>query len=315
MRCQRPGSGLQLGMLSRRAILTAAALVPALAAVRPLIAKPPAARLGVQFFTFNALAATGWDGFSRALQMARDIGFTSIELAGLLGQPVESIRLRGQELGLEFHSFHMGSDQIRAARQPGESIQDVQDRIYTPEGVLEVARINLPIAKQLGCRWGVVAAAGRSNFATAHSTRRLCEAFNEANRLARSLSMNLSYHMHAHDFERVEGTTPFEMMIANTEPSMRFQLDVCWAAAAGIDPAQLIETHHARLVSLHLKDLAANRTESATAGEGILDFDSIRRAAARIQAPLFYVERDGAAGVDGIAEARKAYEFLTRHGW
>jgi sugar phosphate isomerase/epimerase len=127
--------------------------------------------------------------------------------------------------------------------------------------------------------------------------------------------MNLSYHMHPHDFEPVEGVTPFEVMIANTEASMRFQLDVCWAAAAGIDPAELINTHHARIVSLHLKDLAANRTESATAGQGVLDFDAIHKAAARIKSPLFYVERDGGAGIDTMAEARKAYEFLTSHGW
>ncbi len=302
-------------MRTRREFLAAAALLPALTGSGRAFSKIYGHQLGVQFFTFNALASTGWDGFSRAMQMARDIGFRSLELAGVMGQPVASIRDRGKQLGLEFRSFHMGNDQVRAARQPGEPIQDVQNRVYTPQGVLEVARLNLPIAQQLGCQWGVVAAAGRSNFATADSIRRLCEAFNEANSLAQSMSMNLSYHMHPHDFEPVEGVTPFEVMIANTEASMRFQLDVCWAAAAGIDPAELINTHHARIVSLHLKDLAANRTESATAGQGVLDFDAIRKAAARIKSPLFYVERDGGAGIDSVAEARKAYTFLVSHGW
>lgn len=304
-------------MSTRREWLTAAALLPALALAKKAAqyAKRPAFPLGIQFFTFSALAAGGWDAFSRAMQTARAIGYASVEFAGLMGQSVQSIRSRAEELGLELHSFHMGNDQVREARLPGESIHDVQDRVYTPQGVLQVARINLPIAKKLGCAWGVVAAAGRSNFADRDSMGRLCEAFNEANKLARSMSMNLSYHMHPRDFEIVDGISPFEFMIANTDASLRFQVDVCWAAAAGIDPADLIRAHHARIVSLHLKDLAVNRTESATAGEGVLDFEAIRQASELIRSPLFYVERDGAPGVDPVVEARKAYEFLVNHGW
>jgi sugar phosphate isomerase/epimerase len=302
-------------MRTRREFLASAAMIPALALSRTAGSGRAVHPLGIQFFTFGALATGGWEGFSRAMQTAQEIGYVSLELAGLMGQSVDPIRSRAKELGLALHSFHMGNDQVRAARLPGETIQDVQDRIYTPEGVVEVARVNLPIARALGCTWGVVAAAGRSNFANRAKVLRLCDAFNEAGKMARAMSMELSYHMHPRDFETVDGISPFDLMIQNTDTAIRFQVDVCWAAAAGINPADLINTHSARIVSLHLKDLAANRTESATAGDGVLDFDAIRRAATRLKSPLFYVERDGGPNIDPVAEARKAFQFLTTHGW
>ena len=302
-------------MRDRRSFLKDVATATAALACVPAVYATSKSHLGLQFFSLSTLALSGWEGFSRAMGIARDIGYESLELAGLMGQPVEKILARAKDLKLSFHSLHMGNDQVRAARKPGQSIQDVQDLVYTPEGVLDVARINLPIAKRLGCTWGVIGAAGHSNFTSEGSLLNLCESFNAANKLARSMHLGLSYHTHPRDFQPTEGRVPFEFMIAHTDASIRYQIDVCWAAAAGTDPAQLIEKHHDRIVSLHLKDLAANRTESATPGDGLLDFESIRKASVKLNSPLFYVERDGGPNVNAELEARRAFEFLTRHGW
>jgi sugar phosphate isomerase/epimerase len=302
--------------IGRRELLASmAAMAPLLALAQASSPAPRRYPLGIQFFTFNALASSGWDGFSSAMQAARDIGYDSIELPGLMGQPAAKVRARATELGLALRSFHMGNDQMRAARKPGQSIQDVQDLVYTPAGILDIARINLPLARDLGCTWGVIAASGRSNFKSREGILTLCDSFNRANRLAREFGLHLSYHMHAADFISVEGFVPFDLLVENTDASIRFQLDVCWAAAAGTDPAALIRSHHRRIVSLHLKDLAANRTESATAGDGILDFSQIHAASAAIEHPLFYVERDGGPGVDPIKEARRAFDYLQPLGW
>jgi sugar phosphate isomerase/epimerase len=302
-----------LGMFAAAAPALATAPAFAAAKIGPLL--PARYPLGIQFFSFNSLASTGWDGFAASMKTARDIGYDSIELPGLMGQPADKIRVHAEALGLGLHSFHMGNDQVRAARKPGESIPDVQDVIYTPAGVVEVARINLPIARDLGCTWGVIAASGRSNFTSRESVLRLGDSFNQANKLAHDMGMRLSYHMHAPDFVNVDDFVPFDLLVANTDASIRYQLDVCWAAAAGRNPAELIRNHHQRIVSLHLKDLAANRTQSATAGDGILDFADIHAASALIKEPLFYVERDGAPGIDPVREASRAFDYLRPLGW
>jgi sugar phosphate isomerase/epimerase len=302
-------------VLTRREFVGAAlGVAGGVAVAGPALVKT-SAPLGIQLFSLYALASSGWEGFSAALKAAQEIGYRAVELPGLMGQDVERVKALTGDLGLQMRSMHMGNDQVRERRQPGQSIGDVQNEIYTPEGIIDVARINLPLAKRLGCEWGVVAAAGRSNFVNRAAILKLCAAFNEANRMAQAMGLQLSYHMHPADFLPVSGVVPFDLLLGNTDVSICYQLDVCWAAAAGMDPATLIKTHHTRLVSLHLKDLAPDRMHSATAGDGVLDFESIRQTVKLLRNPLLYVECESRPGDDPALQARRAYQFLSMHGW
>lgn len=310
-------------MMNRREILAALPLLaagPAVARWGPYAqAQTPVQRarapLGIQFFTLGPVASGGWDQYSAGMETAKKIGYDSLELAGLSGYKPEMIRRRAQELGLGLHSLHMGNDQQRAFIAPGDvGVANAQDAIYTPLGIVQIARINLPLARDLGCEWGVVAASGHSNFISVDSIRRLCDAFNESNDIAQKMGLKLSYHMHAPDFEPVQGRMPFEVMIENTDPSIRYQLDVCWALAGGKDPVELINQYSSRLVSLHLKDLTQDK-KIATAGDGIVDFPGIFAASQKIRDPLFYFERDGAPGVDPVREATRGYKYLHTLGW
>ena len=309
--------------MHRREILVSLPLLAAGSVLTPWSAlaqvQTPATRwrpsLGLQFFTLAPIASGGWDQYSAAMEIAKKIGFDSLELAGLSGYKPDLIRRRAEELGLGLHSLHMGNDQQRAFMAPGDvGVANAQDAVYTPLGVVQVTRINLPLARDLGCEWGVIAASGHSNFATVDSIRRLCDAFNKSNELAHQIDLKLSYHMHAPDFEPVEGRMPFEVMIENTEPSIRYQLDVCWARAGGKDPVELINRYSSRLVSFHLKDLTKDK-KVATPGDGTVDFASIFSASQKVSSPLFYLERDGAPGLDPVQEATRGYNFLHSLGW
>jgi sugar phosphate isomerase/epimerase len=309
--------------VQRREILVGLPLLAADSFVTPWSAlaqvQKPAPRsrapLGLQFFTLASVASGGWVQYSAAMELAKKIGFESLELAGLSGYKPDLIRRRAEELGLGLHSLHMGNDQQRAFMAPGDvGVANAQDAVYTPLGVVQVARINLPLARDLGCEWGIIAASGHSNFATVDSIRRLCDAFNRSNELAHQIGLKLSYHMHAPDFEPVEGRMPFEVMIENTDSSLRYQLDVCWALAGGKDPAELINQYSSRLVSFHLKDLTKDK-KAATPGDGTVDFAGIFSACQKVSSPLFYLERDGAPGLDPVQEATRGYRYLHGLGW
>ena len=77
----------------------------------------------------------------------------------------------------------------------------------------------------------------------------------------------LGYHHHAHEFLRfgADRRTMFDVLV--DEPSLALEIDVYWAAFAGVDPAGLIERLPGRVPLLHCKDL-----------EMIRD-DEVRRAA------------------------------------
>jgi sugar phosphate isomerase/epimerase len=309
MRAIRRAGRTEVALTRRQTLLTGAAALGATAAA------PVRSGLGVQLFSFSALLAQGEPGLMQAMETARRIGFESVEPPGLRGVAPEVVRRRAEALGLGIPSFHMGNDQVLAVRTPGLSIQDAQDIVYTPEGVVQVARVNLPLARDLGCRWAVIAAAGRSNFRSRETVLRLCDAFNSSAKLAAAQGLGLSYHMHAPDFAPVDGVAPFQTIIEQTDPAIRYQLDVCWAAAGGTDPAALIRDHAARLVSLHLKDLAADRRTPTLPGEGVLDFRAIHDAARLIHDPLFYVERDGPPSRDQTRDVQQAFSALSPFDW
>jgi sugar phosphate isomerase/epimerase len=309
--------------MRRREILLGLPMLAAASSMRPWLgfvqehAPVPRTRtpLGIQFFTLGPIASGGWDQYSAAMEIAKKIGFDSLELAGLSGYKPERIRHRAEELGLGLHSLHMGNDQQRAFMAPGDvGVANAQDAVYTPIGVVQVARINLPLARDLGCEWGVIAASGHNNFTSLDNVRGLCDAFNKSNVIAQQIGLKLSYHMHAPDFEPVEGRMPFEIMIENTDASIRYQLDVCWALAGGRDPVELIKQYSARLVSFHLKDLTKDKKVAAP-GDGIVDFAGIYAASKAVAGPLFYLERDGAPGLDPVQEATRGYKYLHGLGW
>jgi sugar phosphate isomerase/epimerase len=272
------------------------------------------ASIGVQFFTFNRVASEGWEQFSAAMQSARDIGYEGIQFAGLMGHAPDKIRRRAEELGLKLRSMHIGNDQVRAFRAPDGPFTDAQDAVYTPQGIVQLARVNVPLARDLGCELLVQGGTGPANMQSLDSVRRMSEAMNRANEIVRRAGLKLSFHNHASEFREVEGRRPFDVMIENTDASIRYELDVAWVAGGGADPVATIDKHRQRISSFHLKDLD-QAGKAATCGDGVLDFAAIRKAAQRIENPLFYVECEGAPAGDPAREPARALKYLRSIGW
>lgn len=305
--------------MSRREMLLGSAALAGSALLSSAAARAAGAEvrrypLGIQFFTFNALATQGWAKFSEAMGIARTLGYEEIQFAGLMGNSPDLVRKRADELGLRLRTLHIGNDQVRAFRAPGGSIAEAQDAAYTPTGIVQIARVNVPIARDLGCKWAVVAASGPRNMQSLASVKQMCEALNRAHEIAAQAGIGLSYHGHRPDFSVVEGENVFDLMLRETNPAIRFELDVAWVAAAGADPVALIKQHASRIVSFHLKDWTA-QGKAATAGDGGLDFKAIHRAAAKIDDPIFNVECEGGANVDLTEQARRALAYLRPLGW
>lgn len=272
--------------------------------------------LGLQLFTLTGRdGQMTWERYSTAIETAGKIGYESIELAGLWGYKPDAIRKKAEQVGLRIPSLHMGFDQMIEFMAPGETaVVNAQDAVYTPLGIVQIARINVPMARDLGCEWGVIASSGVTNFKSIDNILRLCDAFNQSSQVARQGGIRLAYHMHAIDFVPVQGRMPFELMLEHTDAGVQYQLDVCWAQDGGATPADLINKYASRIVSFHLKDLDKEK-KIATPGDGIVDFAAIHEAARKIDRPIFFVERDGMNGRDPVVEATRAYQYLHSLGW
>jgi sugar phosphate isomerase/epimerase len=109
-----------------------------------------------------------------------------------------------------------------------------------------------------------------------------------------------------------ETKSAWEILVENTDPRyVTFQLDVFWAADAGINIVDLIEEHGDRIELLHIKDgflNGAGRGIPTDVGEGELDWAPILDAA-RGKVKYYIVERDGAPASREFAE--DSFNFLT----
>lgn len=272
--------------------------------------------LGLQFFTLSGREKVlNWEEYSGLMKVARDIGYDSLEIAATFGHDPKKIRDYATSIGLTIPSFHMGFNQMLAFMENPQNVPRAQEGAYTPLGLEQIARINVPIALELGCQWGVIAASGKSNFLSVDAIKRLCESFNKCAETGKNAGLKVAYHMHAVDFEAVEGQMPFQIMLDNTSPDMYYQLDVCWAAAGGATPQDLIRKYPTRIVSFHLKDLTKDQKIATPGDHGIVDFAAIHDAVALVKDPIFFVERDQLNGKDAVVEATRAYKYLQPLGW
>ena len=153
--------------------------------------------------------------------------------------------------------------------------------------------------------------------------RTLADKLNQAGEVCRQAGIQLVYHHHAFEFQPMEATTPFQVLLEHTDPAlMHLEIDVFWASVAGLDPAQFIleQGQRNRLVPLlHLMDKKpglAPAFRDATlppdaflpVGDGELDFPKIIRAAEAVGVKYCFVKQD--VSPDPLADIARSSEHL-----
>jgi sugar phosphate isomerase/epimerase len=152
-----------------------------------------------------------------------------------------------------------------------------------------------------------------------------CGLLNRVGRECRKAGIRFAYHNHFHEFARVGNGTFFDRLAEQCDPRhVAFEIDVCWAAHAGQDPAALIARLAGRVPLIHLKDRRAGvpvstadawPTENifAEVGSGVLDIRGILLAAHASRVEHVFVEQDETAG-DPLASVAKSCAYLTQLG-
>ena len=283
---------------------------------QPALAKPDSVRypLGIQLFALvgRDLPRT-WEKYSAAIEAAAGMGYEFIEPAGLWGFDPKNIRQKAEENGIRVRSLHMGFDQMNDL-PAGTTMAQAREVVYASENIVPIARATVPIARDLGCEWGVIASSATSSYQSVDSIKRLCNAYNEASVIAKQAGLKFGYHMHSIDFTPVDGVLPYGLLLEQTSPLVRYELDVCWAEAGGVNPATFIGKYPKKIVSFHLQDLTPEK-KVANPGNGIVDFKAIHEAARHIENPMFLVDRDGVTGDARVEHAKQAFRYLQGLGW
>lgn len=150
----------------------------------------------------------------------------------------------------------------------------------------------------------------------------LAEKLNNAGEQAKAAGVALCYHNHAFEFQPMENTSPFQVLMEQLVPDLvNFELDLFWVSVAGLDPSSFINEHKERIKMLHLKDKKKGTKqayqESAIAkdsfqpmGAGALNFKEILKSASEAGVVHAFVEQDESP--NPLVDIKKSVQYLKK---
>lgn len=210
-------------------------------------------QVAVQLYTLRDLTAHDMLGTLRQLA---EIGYRAVELAGYGDATPATIRATLDELGMRAVAAHVQLERIEQ---------------NTDEVVREM--------RTLGCEYLVVPWLPEEQRGSKAKAQTLAERLNRVAPQVTGQGLRLAYHNHDFEFASTDGTTMWDVLLAETDPAqVEFELDVYWAAVAKRDPIVLIKEQGARIALLHLKDQAADTGKDAPVGDGVLPWSEILAA-------------------------------------
>ena len=129
----------------------------------------------------------------------------------------------------------------------------------------------------------------------------------------KAAGIRFGYHNHAFEFARAENSskTLYEMFVDQGGPDFHLEIDVYWAAHAGLNPERLIERCGGRVPIIHVKDkeMIGSEAVMAPVGEGNLDWAHLLPACAAAGTRWYAVEQDDCRR-DPFDCLRSSFEFL-----
>ncbi|MDW8145076.1 MAG: sugar phosphate isomerase/epimerase [Roseiflexaceae bacterium] len=223
--------------------------------------------LSLQMYTLRDQAATDYVG---TLRKVKEIGYDAVELAGLGGISAAKLRQELDAIGLIVSGAHV----------PIEMLESQLDTI--------IADMQTLGAPYLICPW-----APPERRSSADNYRTLARVLNDIGAAVANAGLTFCYHHHDVELHSFGNTTGLHILLHECDPrAVAFEIDVYWAAYAGVDPVQLINEFAERAPLIHLKDMAPGSRTFAEVGHGVLNIPAILRAARAAGAQWFVVEQD-----------------------
>jgi len=218
-----------------------------------------------------------------------EIGYPAVEFAGYGGLDAAAMKSLLAETGLQAASTHVALERLEA---------DLDGEIA--------------YCQAIGCEYLALPWLAE-NWRSPEKLRELAPRLNEFGRRCRERGITFAYHNHDFEFVQSDNGYLLDMLLDTTDPALvALELDVYWAAYAGVDPTAYLRKRSGRVPLVHLKDMATDRS-FAEVGDGTLDVQSILAAAEEGGARWYVVENDRPS-IPSLDSAQRSLDNLRQMG-
>ena len=216
--------------------------------------------------------------FTGTLRKMRAMGYNSMELCSPPGYansgfgalkdlPAATLKKMINDEGITCISCHYGL---------GELKDHAQERI--------------DYAKELGLTQMIIAAPWLPKDATLDDWKRAADDSNKIGELARKSGIQLGYHNHNFEFEKLDGQLIYDVLLDHLDPDLvKLQFQV-WVIIAGYKAADYFNRYPGRFISAHLYDWSGKGEEMVPLGKGVVDWNEFFTAAKKNGVKNYYVE-------------------------
>jgi sugar phosphate isomerase/epimerase len=245
-------------------------------------------QIGIQLYTARQQASRDMLGTLRRLA---GIGYRAVEFAGFAGVAPTAIRAVLDDTGMVAIGAHVPFEDWEQRR--GQAFEDLQT---------------------LGCAYAVVPSVPQHRRDDLDMVTRVAEDFNAWGSESREQGLRFAYHNHDVEFAPLQDGTMWQTLVDATDPdTVELEVDVYWAAYAGVDPVELIRRHAPRVALLHAKDMAGDAGRNdAPVGAGVLPWDDLIVAGEAAGVRWYIVEQDDPSDVfDDVQRSLRHLEQWT----
>jgi sugar phosphate isomerase/epimerase len=288
------------------ALAVGSLFVPGMLRGRSLEARA-AKGIGIQIYTLNSFMGT--DPKATFAKLA-DIGFKNIEtafspLGAYYGFKPKELKTIIEDLGMKWVSHHvMGAPFGRPPAQAGTPTQSQPAQQPARPAMPAMATLRdsmqqlVDEAAEGGLEFLVCAS---TPISTLEEIKLSVETFVKAGEACKKAGIQFAYHNHATEWDQVEGKTPYELILSQTDKDLvKMEIDLAWAAKAKQNPVELFKGNPGRFPLFHVKDFDLVNNKIVAIGQGSVDFKTTFAAAKSAGLKYFFYEQDSAKSMDDV---------------
>src|SRR5688572_16846153 len=272
-------------MKSAAAVASASVLTPGLLRAAPINIGIAKDAIGFQSWivresiekdfpgTLKQMASLGYN----SIEMCSPPGYAKMGFGGLEKYKASELKKIISDEGFKCISCHYGMKELK---------EHGQERI--------------DYAKEWGLQQMIISSFGLPKTATLSDWKTAADESNKIGELSKKSGIQLGFHNHHGEFEKLEGELIYDALLKQLDPSlvkMQFQVAVI---NIGYKAADYFRKYPGRFVSAHLYDWSGNGDEMVALGKGRVDWKEFFAAAKAGGVKNYFVEMK-----DGLEESAK----------